>query len=1179
MRPRNKLRGNSVTILHAMDSLIADFNNLKSNFNALIQETRAALVKEHSRPGRAKRDTARIATTPKADSSPALSSEEQGPGTASAIEEIWSRFQSFAGMMDGFSEKIRALEAQSPLEMASEWMEGEAISSAIPGDQQASGENAMDLLATNPHPAPCNTRQDTLMGGIRPTQQPVQSLGTPTCSIVHAIDDVHGVEELPPTPPSPDSAGHTLMIDVVEPTRQPTRSPPASTGQDTLVGGAEPTRQSNQSLGTPTCSVNGALSSAPLARRPQQVEGGASHAIDVVHSMEELPADITSESPSAAPQTAPTFSCLLDDIGDELYQKICDDDRAKKYGYAKLSINGLEPLGEPEIQQPGEHDATYFSYVPDGAFTRVIPAHRDEEITFPKFPLPETQKKDWTFEELKRFVDKTLQDREDALYIIGDPLFPDIQLNCGEKLMRRGNDKINGVNTTYSYFNASNGPSLTIPHIEDANLGSINIIRAGEFKVLVVLDPGCNDLFESNMRKEFASSKTCRQFVRHLGRAVSLTKLDEWGVAYDIACFGPAEGFVTLPGPRGVYHMVVNMGSNLAYAINFELKASPDVVLITFCSNWRCGTQDAIEAVHLKLRSTRQSTKLLRKKTKSAPPKSQARSHICIMDSPDQPLPLPPVAMPLVQSGQPPQKIEELIEFAIQYKLFTEDYLSVFRPRKWITGNVLLHLLRIECFGSRFFVVDPTMLDISSPSHTGELVSDRREMMELYDGLVLPFHVKVNDQLSVSGKDHWIVAVLDWRSSAFTAYGMHKKPFESWKASLEAEIQGEKVMRFTSKKLGDYMSDHCCGFLVCFCIGLYLGNYNEGQIAPGPPLRAWYLERLLQQAVAHGTAHLSDVSISLVDLPQTASTPLSSTGLRSCLLQDLKAHSSSGSISFNQLQVALGDDDDSLLSRARILQLVLQCSMPGTCPTVDEYYGVLPDGEIKNILQEIIRIDSVSRRCTVESRIQLSRLGFVVDRELQAITKEMKHAQRIRRREKPDPLRRQAQSKAQDPHSGRSAMYRVLHRLLGYRPEQEIEMNSLRKLNREVKVGTTLYQISFHLGENILYTFPGSIVKQEDMVLKFPSATFKSLTSPIQPSDYDTLNDDELRYFIKWVRILREELSNLKLGPQDMQCFPLAPGKLVPEHIEGILGRKRKVEGSQDGRHLRLRARLASGFK
>ncbi len=66
-------------------------------------------------------------------------------------------------------------------------------------------------------------------------------------------------------------------------------------------------------------------------------------------------------------------------------------------------------------------------------------------------------------------------------YIIGEPLFPDIELSPGKRLERISGREINRVGTTYAYL--SPGISFSVCYSKDADLALENLLRAGVIKL------------------------------------------------------------------------------------------------------------------------------------------------------------------------------------------------------------------------------------------------------------------------------------------------------------------------------------------------------------------------------------------------------------------------------------------------------------------------------------------------------------------------------------------------------------------------------------------------------------------------------------------------------------------------------------------------------------------------
>ncbi|KAE8440659.1 hypothetical protein EG329_006838 [Mollisiaceae sp. DMI_Dod_QoI] len=308
--------------------------------------------------------------------------------------------------------------------------------------------------------------------------------------------------------------------------------------------------------------------------------------------------------PQLGDRNAPTFRCNYEDISgnlnEEKLKQFSSDLRAKKKGYFKLTIEGLPTLTveEASFTQPRKGHSTNFSCRPDSrGFVQLI-KERNREIIFPSFPLPESHKESWSQEELKQFWESIVKDPpQDMLYVIGDPLFPDIELSPGEGLKRIvGYDTISGIGTEYIYL--SFGVSFSVMHGEDVKFRSMNLLRSGGDKFWLVVEPAYENELERCMRREFPKMASCSQGIRHLSRAIAPSKLDEWKIPYSLDYCKPGELFVTEPG---ALHQVGNITANYAIAINILYGSSQTVPKgYKFCQ--RSCDPFAITAAHLRLR-------------------------------------------------------------------------------------------------------------------------------------------------------------------------------------------------------------------------------------------------------------------------------------------------------------------------------------------------------------------------------------------------------------------------------------------------------------------------------------------------------------------------------------------------------------------------------------------------
>lgn len=87
---------------------------------------------------------------------------------------------------------------------------------------------------------------------------------------------------------------------------------------------------------------------------------------------------------------------------------------------------------------------------------------------------------------MKEFWEQTLRDPlRDMTYLIGDPLFPDIDLSSGKGLEERGGRDLPGIGTTYAYLGF--GVIFSVMHGEDIELSSMNLLRSGGSKLWLII--------------------------------------------------------------------------------------------------------------------------------------------------------------------------------------------------------------------------------------------------------------------------------------------------------------------------------------------------------------------------------------------------------------------------------------------------------------------------------------------------------------------------------------------------------------------------------------------------------------------------------------------------------------------------------------------------------------------
>ncbi|TDZ61735.1 Lysine-specific demethylase 4 [Colletotrichum trifolii] len=199
-------------------------------------------------------------------------------------------------------------------------------------------------------------------------------------------------------------------------------------------------------------------------------------------------------------------------------------------------------------------------------------------------------------------------DRRAGPYIIGEAnSFRGCRpsdLDCG-RLHDLLTESIPGITTSYLYYSAGKQTRTTM-HVEDLLVPSVNLLRWGAPKVWLIVKPGSTKLLEEKISAScYNRTKRrprCSQFVRHLDRNIPPGTLTNWGVEYTIVYCYPGQLIVTMPN---TYHQVVNLGPNLAEAVNlvWDERSLRDIYgEYKFCerSN-RCAEVSTVQRHHCRL--------------------------------------------------------------------------------------------------------------------------------------------------------------------------------------------------------------------------------------------------------------------------------------------------------------------------------------------------------------------------------------------------------------------------------------------------------------------------------------------------------------------------------------------------------------------------------------------------
>ncbi|KAL2269427.1 hypothetical protein VTJ83DRAFT_1611 [Remersonia thermophila] len=388
----------------------------------------------------------------------------------------------------------------------------------------------------------------------------------------------------PSTSPSPMRAGPSIPrpLSTAAPTAPP--SQPSSAPAMNAMGFAEGSERAQSgvrchsgALAERTSSRSGHDGVAPLPPRFPAVPAAPWAA---AHPGSHI---ILSDGSAYAPpipveKASPLFDCTYQDIhilNEELFELYSSHPVVRELGYIKLQVRNLPPLNVSNVDRPTRDHATSFCYRVDPAGLVKVDTGKRCKFSPPRLPLPVSAKTRWSLDEQRHLWNSSAADppKGNRPYIIGNPLFDDVELSPGEKLRRRGRTVLEGINTQYVYFNLA-GKTLTTMHREDAHVRSENLLRSGQHKFWCFVKPAFSKKLEERMAREYPEMRRCSQAVRHLSRHIPPAKLDEWGIGYTLDYCVPGQAVVTEPG---TYHQVLNLGPNYAIAINLEYESSPDM--------------------------------------------------------------------------------------------------------------------------------------------------------------------------------------------------------------------------------------------------------------------------------------------------------------------------------------------------------------------------------------------------------------------------------------------------------------------------------------------------------------------------------------------------------------------------------------------------------------------------
>ena len=131
----------------------------------------------------------------------------------------------------------------------------------------------------------------------------------------------------------------------------------------------------------------------------------------------------------------------------------------------------------------------------------------------------------------------------------------------------RNVEEMPGINTSMHYIGEKD--SYTALHEEDGGLSSLNLLKYGHPKLWLIIDYRWRAEVENNvvnyLKEKFPKKKFCDQMLEHKIYLLSPQFLNELGIPYSIVLQKSGDLFFIR---AGTYHCVINMGNNVAKAVN-----------------------------------------------------------------------------------------------------------------------------------------------------------------------------------------------------------------------------------------------------------------------------------------------------------------------------------------------------------------------------------------------------------------------------------------------------------------------------------------------------------------------------------------------------------------------------------------------------------------------------------
>jgi hypothetical protein len=820
------------------------------------------------------------------------------------------------------------------------------------------------------------------------------------------------------------------------------------------------------------------------------------------------------------------FTCEASDLGDKMAFTLSkaiaalEERDMTDYGYLILDVKSLPTVDWAEVSQttikPKKDEITGFRFDkgPQG-IAHSFRTTRTVDFVFPDFSSPDSKfSNDNPEQNFQDLIDSPPEG--DLAYYVGVPLFelPFTNLvHPGDKLLKRGDGNLSGINTAYWYSCRDRGGSAPL-HFEDVEMASSNILVAGRAKVWMFIHESSRSALEECLRAEFPKSKNCSQFVRHHNILVSPEWLRERNIQFSIVTQYPGQMICTLPG---AYHQVTNLGPNFAVAINFELSHWPD---------------DPTEYKWCKKGARHCGRYALTKGDFTLPLSSPGTSLQTPIEIPDSPEDIStqkylPITNVPEEHPDPSEDVKNLVHYLAKnlsphllgcqsIETMTE-WLEQFLPGRWLNDVLLRKVLQVICPSDQFLVVESLKLEIWAPQKA-DLVNELQDKR----GLIFPFNVNEDKQSSpTEPKNHWVLGIFDPLKMQFTSFGIDTMLATRWASELENKMRG--VLKADCKILLEVErlprpDATSCALMCCLSLEKYLGHYSY----PIEPLklRSRYLRKLLDAFVysSHPKELTGDSPMDLVPstsrvvpepfLDETENRTMSD---KEALLHDLN-------LSVDEpyslcLKDALTDKDCSLTleRKARALQMIMQCSTS----TIERLFGPKHDKKVDQVRPQtfddnpnthpiLVLVEEIDRGGDdlfipeILQRIRYIQLAERFQCEVELETKNMAQERLLRNR-----CSAAGQPMAPHKDSGKTAKSRVLDRLTRAEEATPKTRRMLRaRLNTYIATGTNLRSLCWKLGPSVLYTLPAGTAYECELHLTFPegSSRFPVLAKSIESS-------------------------------------------------------------------------------